>query len=204
MAPLSRERVPCAAHRASFRASPQTLNHILRVDLYYLGALHGERRLRAHDGWLRAERRRWPSWRARQAASDARLIALLRCARCRRRSTARSQMTACDHVQRDRVGHVLAHLFNHQMHHRGQAHAMLSGTAVKPPQLDEFLMPSEAASARARHGRARLERVAAVRRSAEVDRLDVVAVRVDQEGGVVGRGCSRRAGPARRCRGRRP
>ena len=49
-----------------------------------------------------------------------------------------------DHVQRDRVGHVLAHLFAHQVHHRGQAHAMLSATAVPPPQLDEFLMPSEA------------------------------------------------------------
>jgi uncharacterized damage-inducible protein DinB len=49
-----------------------------------------------------------------------------------------------DHVLRDRVGHVLAHLFNHHTHHRGQAHAMLSGTAVAPPQLDEFMMPSEA------------------------------------------------------------
>ena len=38
----------------------------------------------------------------------------------------------------------IAHLINHQVHHRGQAHAMLAGTAVKPPQLDEFLMPSEA------------------------------------------------------------
>lgn len=48
------------------------------------------------------------------------------------------------HIQRDRVGHVLAHLFNHQTHHRDQAHAMLSGTPIKPPQLDEFMMPSEA------------------------------------------------------------
>ena len=47
-------------------------------------------------------------------------------------------------VQRDRAGHVLAHLFMHQTHHRGQAHAMLAGTSVKPPQLDEFLMPSDA------------------------------------------------------------
>jgi uncharacterized damage-inducible protein DinB len=39
---------------------------------------------------------------------------------------------------------VLAHLFMHQTHHRGQAHAMLAGTRVKPPQLDEFLMPSDA------------------------------------------------------------
>ena len=49
-----------------------------------------------------------------------------------------------DHVQRDATGHVLAHLFMHQTHHRGQAHAMLSSTAIKPPQLDEFLMPSDA------------------------------------------------------------
>ena len=48
------------------------------------------------------------------------------------------------HVQRERRGHVIAHLVNHQVHHRGQAHAMLSGTSIKPPQLDEFLMPSEA------------------------------------------------------------
>jgi uncharacterized damage-inducible protein DinB len=47
-------------------------------------------------------------------------------------------------VQRDQAGHVLAHLYMHQTHHRGQVHAMLSGTPVKPPQLDEFLMPSDA------------------------------------------------------------
>ena len=35
------------------------------------------------------------------------------------------------------------HLLTHQIHHRGQAHAMLAGTSVKPPQLDEFVMPSE-------------------------------------------------------------
>jgi uncharacterized damage-inducible protein DinB len=29
-----------------------------------------------------------------------------------------------------------AHLFNHQTHHRGQIHVMLSQTGVKPPSLD--------------------------------------------------------------------
>lgn len=31
---------------------------------------------------------------------------------------------------------VLAHFFNHQTHHRGQVHSMLSGTPVAPPPLD--------------------------------------------------------------------
>jgi uncharacterized damage-inducible protein DinB len=30
----------------------------------------------------------------------------------------------------------IAHFFNHQTHHRGQVHGMLSGTAVAPPPLD--------------------------------------------------------------------
>ena len=39
----------------------------------------------------------------------------------------------------------LAHLFEHQIHHRGQAHAMLSSTRVAPPQLDAFFCSGDAA-----------------------------------------------------------
>jgi uncharacterized damage-inducible protein DinB len=35
---------------------------------------------------------------------------------------------------------LLSHLFVHQIHHRGQAHAMLAGTNIPPPQLDEFFL----------------------------------------------------------------
>jgi uncharacterized damage-inducible protein DinB len=44
---------------------------------------------------------------------------------------------------------VLAHLFMHQTHHRGQAHAMLAGTSVKPPQLDDFMLLGDAAQRQA-------------------------------------------------------
>ncbi len=47
-------------------------------------------------------------------------------------------------VQVERADRLLMHLFQHQIHHRGQAHAMLAGTAVKPPQLDEFFSVGEA------------------------------------------------------------
>jgi uncharacterized damage-inducible protein DinB len=48
-------------------------------------------------------------------------------------------------VEREPLPRVLAHLFQHQIHHRGQAHAMLSGTHVEPPQLDELFLLEEAA-----------------------------------------------------------
>lgn len=131
------------APRVSFFPSlAATLNHILAVDLYYIGALHGD------AGLVRVYRDFVPAsslgeLEARQRASDERLIAWcdgLRDAGC----DAMVDMDRGDHVQRDRAAHVLAHLFMHQTHHRGQVHAMLAGTTVAPPQLDEFLMPSDA------------------------------------------------------------
>ncbi|MBV9522280.1 MAG: damage-inducible protein DinB [Alphaproteobacteria bacterium] len=38
--------------------------------------------------------------------------------------------------QQTPLRHVLGHFFNHQTHHRGQAHGLLSQTAVEPPSLD--------------------------------------------------------------------
>jgi len=119
-----------------------TLNHILAVDAYYIGALHREDRLIAawRDFRPCADAAEWVR---RQHGSDLRLAGF-----CTALDAggidALVSMPRADHVQRDRVGHVLAHLFNHQTHHRGQAHAMLSATAIQPPQLDEFMLPSEA------------------------------------------------------------
>jgi uncharacterized damage-inducible protein DinB len=119
-----------------------TLNHILAVDLYYIAALHGDADAGAvfHDFTACAT---LATLAQRQAASDARLIAFCD-ALGSDGADAWVDMPRRDGVQRDRAGHVLAHLFMHQTHHRGQAHAMLSATAVAPPQLDEFLMPSDA------------------------------------------------------------
>ena len=125
-----------------FPSLARTLNHILAVDGYYIGALHGEGGLaEAYAAFEPAASA--AAWARRQRDSDLRLVAF--CAALDGAVVeAWVAMPRRDHVQRDRVGHVLAHLFNHQTHHRGQAHAMLSGTAIKPPQLDEFMMPSEA------------------------------------------------------------
>jgi len=141
MAPLSHAQFH-AARTSFFPSLAATLNHILLVDLYYIGSLHRDADVRA-SGLAFVAADDLAGLAERQAASDQRLIAF-----CDRLDAAaldaQVEMDRGDHVQRDRVGHVLAHLFNHQTHHRGQAHAMLAGTSIKPPQLDEFMLPSEA------------------------------------------------------------
>jgi uncharacterized damage-inducible protein DinB len=41
---------------------------------------------------------------------------------------------------------VLGHLFNHQTHHRGQVHGLLSQTAIAPPSFDLIVYLRESAS----------------------------------------------------------
>jgi uncharacterized damage-inducible protein DinB len=120
-----------------------TLNHMLAVEIYYVAALHGEADMEQQYSRF-APHDELASYAAAQDRSDRRLIAF-----CDRLDAdgvnAEVRMDRGEgKVQRDRAGHVLAHVFMHQTHHRGQVHSMLSGTAVKPPQLDEFLMPSDA------------------------------------------------------------
>jgi uncharacterized damage-inducible protein DinB len=131
------------AQRVSFFPSiMQTLNHILTVDWFYVDALEG--------GTLgpKAWENETPcptmaTLMPAQAAVDRRLITL-----CDGLSDAalagETRMHRADRIQIDRTDKVLLHLFEHQIHHRGQAHAMLAGTDAKPPQLDEFFMTEEA------------------------------------------------------------
>ncbi len=119
-----------------------TLNHILGVDLYYIAALHGD--AQADRQWtLFQPATSLAELAPRQAASDERLIAWLAAADTAMLAGVVAMPRRAGRIQRDRAAHVLQHLLMHQTHHRGQAHAMLSSTAVVPPQLDEFLMPSE-------------------------------------------------------------
>jgi len=142
MAGLTREDFH-AARTSFFPSLAATLNHILAVEAYYIGALHGESGLPdQYERFTPADD--LPTLAERQRASDERLIAF-----CDRLDAAGCDAeVAMDRgdgkIQRDQAGHVLSHLFMHQTHHRGQVHAMLAGTAVNPPQLDEFLMPSDA------------------------------------------------------------
>jgi uncharacterized damage-inducible protein DinB len=142
MAPLA--PADFQAQRTGFFPSlAGTLNHILAVDGFYLAALHREADMAAQ--WERfVPAQTLDELARRQAASDERLIRFVEAlddAGCDAEIVLDRGSTKLP----ERVGHVLAHLAMHQIHHRGQVHAMLSGTPVKPPQLDEFLMPSDRA-----------------------------------------------------------
>lgn len=130
------------APRTSFFPSlALTLNHVLNVDHYYLAALHGDVAMR--DIWAAYVPAQTAAELAeRQDLSDQRLTDF--CAALQPGDEA--AIVAFDRGAgiaagpREPVWRVLAHLFMHQTHHRGQAHAMLAGTAVKPPQLDDFIL----------------------------------------------------------------
>jgi uncharacterized damage-inducible protein DinB len=125
-----------------FPSIEQTLLHILDVDQFYLAALNGD---------LDAQRQALPEGLSRvqsaqrQSAVDERLIAF--CERLDERTLShRVGVVRAHGIVMERVDRLLLHLFQHQIHHRGQVHAMLSGTCVPPPQLDEFYLDGDAAS----------------------------------------------------------
>jgi len=134
------------ARRTSFFPSIHlTLNHILVVDWYYLDALdNGGARWRELYGLGDEPCASFAELRQAQAAAGRRLITC-----CDRLDAAGLEAVVVlnrpgDLRYPERVADVLAHLFQHDIHHRGQVHAMLAGTEVAPPQLDEFFLAQDA------------------------------------------------------------
>jgi uncharacterized damage-inducible protein DinB len=123
-----------------------TLNHILVGDRIWLGRLTGHlaTHIRSLDQILYPE---FAGLRVAREAEDAAIINYL---------DGLDQPTLNSTLRYKRMDgepfalpmrQVLAHVFNHQTHHRGQAHGLLSQTAVAPPPLDLVHYLSEAAPA---------------------------------------------------------
>jgi len=132
-----------SAQRIGFFPSIQaTLNHVLVIDWFYVDALEGG--TLGPAAW--ANPVPYPTvaeLHGAQVAVDRRLIAW--CDVLDESGVERIiQVHRGTRVQTERADRLLLHLFQHQVHHRGQAHAMLSATSVAPPQLDEFFSIAEA------------------------------------------------------------
>ena len=118
-----------------------TLAHIAIVDVYYVDGLVGGGR--GMKVWAdEAALTTFDLVRATQRAVDARLLAFCRALDDAglERAVGLERRTG---IETDRAGDILMHLFEHQIHHRGQVHAMLSGTRIKPPQLDEYFLAND-------------------------------------------------------------
>ena len=128
------------APRTGFFPSIQlTLRHILDVDQFYLAALTFD---------LDGQRQDLPEHLSLQqivqlqTEADARLVAY--CQDLDEHDLSRrAGVVRATGIIPERVDRLLLHLFQHQIHHRGQVHSMLSGTRVPPPQLDEFYLDGD-------------------------------------------------------------
>lgn len=127
-----------AARTSFFPSLHETLNHNLMVDLYYIDAL--ERGGLGRQVFARFRPLDVAQLLPAQAAADRRLVAFCDALSDDTLATTVATDRGENGQIQERVDDLLAHLFQHQIHHRGQAHAMLAGTAVAPPQLDEYFL----------------------------------------------------------------
>ncbi|HCD84861.1 MAG TPA: damage-inducible protein DinB [Agrobacterium sp.] len=131
------------ASRVSFFPTIRaTLNHIYTVDRFYIDAVKGG------TLGLAAFAKEEPfetmaELRRAQAELDEVLIAFVDGLE-EDGLAATVNIHRGTRIQQDRCDDVLTHLLQHQTHHRGQVQAMLSGTTIKPPQLDEFIVGDDA------------------------------------------------------------
>lgn len=129
-----------ALRRTSFFPSLQlTLNHILLVDRYYVAGLDGAR----PDYSIFVNEVPYPTMAElfpAQRELDRRLISFCNSLEADTLEVVVVLDRGSDGIHREKVASVLPHLFLHQVHHRGQATAMLAGTRENAPQLDEFFL----------------------------------------------------------------
>jgi uncharacterized damage-inducible protein DinB len=129
---------------AYFKSLHGTLNHLLVSDRIWMRRLTGTG---DHPEKLNAvlfEDLR--SLRVARIEEDSRIIAFVRSLDEAALEEAWDYRTLNGAPQRQRRREILAHLFNHETHHRGQAHAILTVLGIQEPEpLDLLIMQRERA-----------------------------------------------------------
>jgi uncharacterized damage-inducible protein DinB len=125
----------CCARRPSFFGSIHaTLNHILVGDRVWMGRFEG-----VPSGIERLDQTLYDAFadlRAAREAEDARILGYVGGLDEDAIAGTLRYRNMAGQPQETPLAWTLAHFFNHQTHHRGQVHGMLSGTPVAPPELD--------------------------------------------------------------------
>jgi uncharacterized damage-inducible protein DinB len=124
-----------AASRPAFFGSIQgTLNHLVAGDRAWLDRLEGVAAVVRDYDQVMAED--FESLSRARAEHDARIIVLVDDLGPEELAETLYYTTIAGDRAETPTHWVLAHMFNHQTHHRGQAHGLLSQTGVAPPPLD--------------------------------------------------------------------
>lgn len=120
---------------AFFRSLQGTLNHILVADRIWLHRFTGTGE--APDRLNAILHEDLASLAAAREAEDERIRRFIDDLSDAQLAGEFSYTTASDKRKvTQRLAPALAHLFNHQTHHRGQAHGILSQLGAEPPALD--------------------------------------------------------------------
>lgn len=131
--------LPDEVYRANrgvfFGSIHHTLNHLLVVDRLWTGRIEGtDRGIRALDQVLYDE---FAALRDARRDEDAWLIDLVdRLNDQRLQQPVRYRRMIGTGFVEAGTGGILLTLFNHQTHHRGQIHALLTQAGIVPPPLD--------------------------------------------------------------------
>jgi len=134
-----------AAERGAFFGSIMgTLSHLLWADLAWMARFDGGAAPRDGIRQSAAMVTDWTAYRSERAATDLRIrdwaaslddSALARDLSFHSGALGREVTRPMDLC--------VAHFFNHQTHHRGQVHAMLTAAGAAPGDTDLFVMPEE-------------------------------------------------------------
>lgn len=142
--------LPDAEYRADrgayFRSLHGTLNHVLVADRLWLGRIVGDVPALTLDQILCDD---LPGLTEARRLEDERLATIVAGLDDERLGGTLAYRSVGGGEFRQPLAQVLAHVFNHQTHHRGQAHAILTGLGREAPSLDlaPYLRETAAAAA---------------------------------------------------------
>jgi uncharacterized damage-inducible protein DinB len=133
-----------APRPAFFGSIHRTLNHILVGDRVWLSRIEG-----THPTGPIPTRldeilfESLPDLRDARAVEDQRIIDL--CDRLASKDLGKiiAYRDMAGNAQASSLHGILLHFFNHQTHHRGQVHNLLSATTIHPPSLDMIILIRE-------------------------------------------------------------
>lgn len=121
---------------AFFGSLRGTLNHILVGDLLWFGRIEGRGPMPStldtivHDGFA--------DLRAAREAMDERIVEAIDAMEPGRFAGTLSYRTTKGIAHERPMVEILTHVFNHQTHHRGQAHGLLSQFGLEAPSIDHL------------------------------------------------------------------